>query len=496
MKGAGKREIPEKTRRPTASYSTRFPLARIRRVGRQAVQCWDTEIGCAQPARSVYLIFSLWLRDGERVRDGEFTGICPIDANTGWIVLTGLRQGLNTLRSAHIYWHLRQIRSESPIPTTARTLVLLVSVLELNIVLFIHTAPDTTLYFTLFTIGQSSTNGDTIDTIKCPLSTWKKEGRFGEKGGGALFEEHVGGEWEGERGWEAQSGGSTEVAGRVIETRTLRKIPRAPLSSFVLALDGHCSDCRLATLRSLYIAAVAERLACPLPTEANRVKPPAGSLRDFRVWESCRTLTLVDWFSREFPPLFHSVVAPHSRHSPSSALKTSLLRTAQISSLTHSHPFPPLAWSDFGKPWKTEIRMAGPGIEHESSRIRVQRVTTAPPPSARLHSAVYTRVLVVGSLAAPPLLAVWHSLLVSSEVCYWLRVVQGVSNKLRSNSKLNFSAHVFDVYHVLKRTREMFLSLAITFTRSLLLVTQLVFSGLHSTLLEFQWPLLPILNPR
>ncbi|KAJ8874148.1 hypothetical protein PR048_024990 [Dryococelus australis] len=33
---------------------------RIRRVGRKAVQCWDTEIGCAQPARSVYLIFSLW----------------------------------------------------------------------------------------------------------------------------------------------------------------------------------------------------------------------------------------------------------------------------------------------------------------------------------------------------------------------------------------------------------------------------------------------------
>ncbi|KAJ8895512.1 hypothetical protein PR048_000848 [Dryococelus australis] len=30
------------------------------RVGIKAVQCWDTEIGCAQPARSVYLIFSPW----------------------------------------------------------------------------------------------------------------------------------------------------------------------------------------------------------------------------------------------------------------------------------------------------------------------------------------------------------------------------------------------------------------------------------------------------
>ncbi|KAJ8891137.1 hypothetical protein PR048_010651 [Dryococelus australis] len=34
-----------------------------------------------------------------------------------------------------------------------------------------------------------------------------------------------------------------------------------------------------------------------------------------------------------------------------------------------------------------------------------------------------------------PHLAVWYSLLVSLQVCYWLRVVQGVSNELRSNYK-------------------------------------------------------------
>ncbi|KAJ8898461.1 hypothetical protein PR048_003821 [Dryococelus australis] len=49
-------------------------------------------------------------------------------------------------------------------------------------------------------------------------------------------------------------------------------------------------------------------------------------------------------------------------------------------------------------------------------------------------------------------LAVWLSLLVSLQVCYWLRVVQGVSNKLRSNYKVNFSVHVFEIYLVLKRT--------------------------------------------
>ncbi|KAJ8868516.1 hypothetical protein PR048_030044 [Dryococelus australis] len=45
-----------------------------------------------------------------------------------------------------------------------------------------------------------------------------------------------------------------------------------------------------------------------------------------------------------------------------------------------------------------------------------------------------------------PHLAVYHSLLVFLQVCYWLRAVQGVSNKLRSNRKHNFSVHVFDIY--------------------------------------------------
>ncbi|KAJ8889548.1 hypothetical protein PR048_009047 [Dryococelus australis] len=42
-------------------------------------------------------------------------------------------------------------------------------------------------------------------------------------------------------------------------------------------------------------------------------------------------------------------------------------------------PIPAFTWSDFGTPWKTEIRMAGPGIESGSSGMRVHCVTTAPP---------------------------------------------------------------------------------------------------------------------
>ncbi|KAJ8890945.1 hypothetical protein PR048_010454 [Dryococelus australis] len=83
----------------------------------------------------------------------------------------------------------------------------------------------------------------------------------------------------------------------------------------------------------------AERLALSPPTKANRVQSPAGS-PDFRKWESRRTMPLVGGFSRgspvSFPPPLHSGAAPYSLQSPSSALKTSLLRAAQISSL-HLH---------------------------------------------------------------------------------------------------------------------------------------------------------------
>ncbi|KAJ8871178.1 hypothetical protein PR048_027484 [Dryococelus australis] len=43
-------------------------------------------------------------------------------------------------------------------------------------------------------------------------------------------------------------------------------------------------------------AAVAERLDCSPPTKANQVQYLAGSLLDFRVWESCRTMPLVGGF--------------------------------------------------------------------------------------------------------------------------------------------------------------------------------------------------------
>ncbi|KAJ8869147.1 hypothetical protein PR048_030715 [Dryococelus australis] len=89
----------------------------------------------------------------------------------------------------------------------------------------------------------------------------------------------------------------------------------------------------------LWGAEVAKPLDCSSFTKANRVQSPAGPLPDLRKWESCRTMTLVGGFLKGSPV---SPVLPFRRklhthlNSLSSALKTSLLRAAQISSLTHS----------------------------------------------------------------------------------------------------------------------------------------------------------------
>ncbi|KAJ8889723.1 hypothetical protein PR048_009224 [Dryococelus australis] len=88
----------------------------------------------------------------------------------------------------------------------------------------------------------------------------------------------------------------------------------------------------------MYGATVTERLACSPPTKAILGQSPAGSLRIFACGNRagrCR------WSAGllgdlQFPPPFHSGATPYSPQSPSSTLKTSMLRTVQISSLTHS----------------------------------------------------------------------------------------------------------------------------------------------------------------
>ncbi|KAJ8866479.1 hypothetical protein PR048_032322 [Dryococelus australis] len=90
-------------------------------------------------------------------------------------------------------------------------------------------------------------------------------------------------------------------------------------------------------------ATVAERLARSPHTKANRVQSPAGS-PDFRKWESCQTMPLVGRSSRG--SLSYSGAAPYSLQPPSSALETSVLRAAQISSLSLRSHVPQISSDD------------------------------------------------------------------------------------------------------------------------------------------------------
>ncbi|KAJ8871797.1 hypothetical protein PR048_028137 [Dryococelus australis] len=86
------------------------------------------------------------------------------------------------------------------------------------------------------------------------------------------------------------------------------------------------------------VAAMAERLDCSPPTKAYRSHFPARTLPDFRKWESCRMMPLIGGFFSgisRFP--FNCIPALLHSHliSRSSALKTSLVRAAQISQLSY-----------------------------------------------------------------------------------------------------------------------------------------------------------------
>ncbi|KAJ8891739.1 hypothetical protein PR048_004274 [Dryococelus australis] len=80
-------------------------------------------------------------------------------------------------------------------------------------------------------------------------------------------------------------------------------------------------------------AAVAEQLVCSPPTKAIRVQSLAGPPRIFACGNRAGR---GHWSAGPLGYLpFPTLIPPWSPHSPSSALKTSLLRAVQISSLTH-----------------------------------------------------------------------------------------------------------------------------------------------------------------
>ncbi|KAJ8867884.1 hypothetical protein PR048_031689 [Dryococelus australis] len=150
----------------------------------------------------------------------------------------------------------------------------------------------------------------------------------------------------------------------------------------------------------------------------------------------------------------------HRRRRPSgrAGMLSSMLSPLAIvdaRELRVSPPFPPFfvapeagARGAVGILRGTEAKNAPP-----RRRLRARREVAMPSTGcSRLHSYVYTRTSDVHWLLPHRVasdtshLTLWHLLLVSLRFCYWLRVVQGVSNKLRSNSDVNFSVHVLDIY--------------------------------------------------
>ncbi|KAJ8875019.1 hypothetical protein PR048_022909 [Dryococelus australis] len=85
-------------------------------------------------------------------------------------------------------------------------------------------------------------------------------------------------------------------------------------------------------------ATVTERLACSFPTKAIRAQSPAGSLRIFACGNRAGRCRWSAGFLGDllYSPPLHSGAASYSPESPTSALKTSMLRAAQISTFIHS----------------------------------------------------------------------------------------------------------------------------------------------------------------
>ncbi|KAJ8870461.1 hypothetical protein PR048_029483 [Dryococelus australis] len=96
-----------------------------------------------------------------------------------------------------------------------------------------------------------------------------------------------------------------------------------------------------------------------------------------------------------FPPTFHSGGAPYSLQSPTSAPETSLLRAAQISSLTHTTHFAPHSGNDLrvspavdACAWADgTARPAGAGLHSDRRRRAFHPSCPTLHPSPRLHDA-------------------------------------------------------------------------------------------------------------
>ncbi|KAJ8866084.1 hypothetical protein PR048_033608 [Dryococelus australis] len=238
---------------------------------------------------------------------------------------------VNSLKSAHIYWHLRQIRSESPISTTARTPVLLVSVLELTIVLLVHTTPDTTLYFTAFIIGRRRVSEQRVKRFGRLLTSRSCQPTRVKQGMEQRWNAIV--VWWGRGDPRENTRPSAASSSKILHAK-IRSDPAGDRARIALVGGEQANRSAAVALCTsgghvvdmLTGAAVAERLVCSPPTKANLAQSPAGAnsrivARGYRGAGRCRWST---WFSQGSSgpprPFIRALLHTHIT-SPPSALK-------------------------------------------------------------------------------------------------------------------------------------------------------------------------------
>ncbi|KAJ8883621.1 hypothetical protein PR048_015465 [Dryococelus australis] len=158
----------------------------------------------------------------------------------------------------------------------------------------------------------------------------------------------------------------------------------------------------------------------------------AGSL-DFRKWESCRTMPLVDEFSRDLPffPPFHSGAAPYSPQLPSSSLNTSLLRAAQISSPTQCCPCDLDNCVGLGFGWIFNIEALRPDEMIMEWRWNTRAGETGDP----RENPQLNENLGATPPGIEPDSSWWEASSLTTTPLHLRRMSNGVSDKLRSNDK-------------------------------------------------------------
>ncbi|KAJ8871200.1 hypothetical protein PR048_027506 [Dryococelus australis] len=277
------------------------------RNDRKAVQCWDAEIRCEQPARSVYLNTGLLFCEYRchKPRGWDLRLSRPLSANS-WLLggsrvtVVFLPDGLEDIAAS--IFRAKMTIAEKVVDFL--DLKLMQDPVYVSIAIGLSGALVADIsFFSVLPIYLAHLGVAQVDVAVC-----------------------------------IAVGAACDLAGRialallglilVVESRTL------VLIGLVFTIIFRTSEC-CRSMRKDRMAMVAERLDCSPPTKVNRVQSLAGHSGFSQVGiipddATCRRVS--SWISR-FPRPFNSPLLHSHLISPSSALKTSLLRAAKIPQL-------------------------------------------------------------------------------------------------------------------------------------------------------------------